>query len=244
MAVGAELSSAYIRPSESAPSLVADTLTQPRNDLFLTRDIHAVQCLQHQMWGHFRARALEIQDQHCTPDRLLGSGGASRVYRSMYRGAPCAMKQLAAVMARLPTSSLTQVLSEMLLLQRVQHENIVQCRGFFLWDVDYAATQPCILLELMDHSVDELLKMKSPSLRTLQSRVKVMQHVADGLSHLHGMGVIHRDVKPGNILVKFAAGGSRDFVAKVDSPSIHCCCCSWWFVHIDDLRKQKATTYS
>jgi serine/threonine protein kinase len=41
--------------------------------------------------------------------------------------------------------------------------------------------------------------IREGALLTLETKLSVMMQVADGLNHAHGRGIIHRDIKPGNI---------------------------------------------
>src|SRR6185295_9795016 len=43
---------------------------------------------------------------------------------------------------------------------------------------------------------------------TLEQRVKIMREVSAAVHEAHRLGLIHRDIKPGNILVEVSADGA------------------------------------
>jgi eukaryotic-like serine/threonine-protein kinase len=69
-----------------------------------------------------------------------------------------------------------------------------------IYDVDAAGDSPALVMELVD---GESLAARIARSGTLPARevVAVAADVADALFHAHQLGVIHRDVKPGNVLI-------------------------------------------
>lgn len=56
---------------------------------------------------------------------------------------------------------------------------------------------------------------------TVKDVVRLMREVAEGLSYAHGMGVIHRDIKPGNVLLQGTHALVTDFgVSKAISAAM------------------------
>ena len=193
----------------------------------ITRSAKVLRCLKNQRWGRQLIKGLDIQAQDCVADRMLGEGAFSQVFASSFKQVPCALKRFNTFFKSLPVPVLGELLSEMQLLQRARHENVVECFGAFLWDVHLPSTQPCLLLELMDFAVSDLLDVGESqrsgdnfdralaAMAELPFRLSIMRQTAEGLAYLHGMSppIVHRDVKPANLLLR--REGSDKFVAKL-----------------------------
>ncbi|MDI3282393.1 serine/threonine-protein kinase [Polyangium sp. 15x6] len=82
---------------------------------------------------------------------------------------------------------------------RVQHDNV--CR---VYEVGEADGEPYIAMELIDGVP---LDRAHPRM-TLEQKVKVIREVAAALHEAHRLGLVHRDIKPGNIMVMTAEDGS------------------------------------
>ena len=174
-------------------------------------------CLRRNDWQRQLARGLDVQIQDCIPDCQLGRGSFGSVFTSSFRGEPCAMKQFEAPFPLLPVEGvLDNVLSEIQLMLLCQHTNIVQCYGFFLWDIQFPKTTPCLFLELMVNTVNDLLDPSGKgaegtiqqSFSLIKTRLQIMSDAAAGLKYLHERTppIIHRDIKPANILLKMEKG--------------------------------------
>ncbi len=80
-------------------------------------------------------------------------------------------------------------------MARIDHPNVVKC-----YAVDEFAGKHFVAMELMEGQsmqdwLDELGKL------TVPDALHVVLICADALSHAHGLNMIHRDIKPDNILV-------------------------------------------
>jgi tetratricopeptide (TPR) repeat protein/predicted Ser/Thr protein kinase len=83
---------------------------------------------------------------------------------------------------------------------RVLHENV--CKIF---DVGVADGQPYITMQLVR---GQPLHLASADM-SLAEQVRVVRDVAAALHEAHRLGLVHRDVKPGNILVECDGDGQR-----------------------------------
>ena len=78
----------------------------------------------------------------------------------------------------------------------VMHPNVVP-----IYSVNKSPTRPYIVMQLVPgHSLQSLVSEKGPL--DPKDVVRVSMQVAAGLAAAHKQGLIHRDVKPGNILIE------------------------------------------
>jgi CRP-like cAMP-binding protein len=77
---------------------------------------------------------------------------------------------------------------------RLSHPNIVT-----LYDVGHADAGPYLVLELL-HGETLARRLTGPRLR-LDEVLRVASQIAAGLAHAHDHGVVHRDLKPGNVFL-------------------------------------------
>jgi serine/threonine-protein kinase len=126
----------------------------------------------------------------------LGAGGTSDVFRVREKKSRSvlALKVLNVASTRhVPTAK--AFIAEARLLERLRHENLVEGYGVARSGSTYFSKLECLsgstLLELLDagHAFDE-----DRALRTALQ-------VARAMRYLESEGVVHRDVKPGNIML-------------------------------------------
>jgi serine/threonine-protein kinase len=86
---------------------------------------------------------------------------------------------------------------------RLHHPNIVT-----IFDVGEYDGQPFIAMEyIQGETLATLIKERAP-LPTVR-RLEIIEQLADGLAFAHRIGIIHRDVKPANIMI------TRDGAVKI-----------------------------
>lgn len=137
------------------------------------------------------------------PERILGAGGFGVVFlcRDADSGARVAVKALRT--DELDRDS-TTVIAEAEQLEDIEHENIIRLRtaGF----ADFKKTRPFLVMSYFDGVTLEEHVRKNGALRTIEAR-EVARQVAAGLMAAHERNILHRDVKPGNVLVRRSAEG-------------------------------------
>lgn len=126
---------------------------------------------------------------------LLGEGGMGRVYRAWQRS----LRRHVALKVMRPTAALGEEALRRFQLEaqaaaRFHHPSIVP-----VYQVGTHEGQFFFTMELVDGSpLSKLIKDGELSLR---ESLELVEEVARAVEHAHNQGVIHRDLKPGNILV-------------------------------------------
>ncbi|HLM09198.1 MAG TPA: protein kinase [Thermoleophilaceae bacterium] len=131
-------------------------------------------------------------------DRRLGAGGMSTVFQASdgVLERPVAVKLLAEHLADDP-DFVARFRREALAAARLQHPNIVQV---FDSGEDPESHRHYIVMEYVDGpSCADLLRERKRL--GVDETIEVVRDACHGLDYAHRAGVIHRDVKPGNLLV-------------------------------------------
>jgi eukaryotic-like serine/threonine-protein kinase len=132
----------------------------------------------------------------CRATLEVGSGALSTVYKAVQEplGRVVAIKALKPTIS--PSSPFAGVLErEARILGELHHPNVISLLDFVKTDKDLY-----LVLEYVDgKSLSELLA-RHKAMRPISAAALGAQ-IARGLSHVHSQGVVHRDVKPSNILL-------------------------------------------
>ncbi len=127
----------------------------------------------------------------------LGSGALSTIYKAVQEplGRIVALKALKTQIA--PTSSFGEQLDrESKILRDLAHPNVV-----LLLDAARSASgRPYLVLEYVDGPPLAKLLAKKRSL-SVEAALAIAIGIGQGLGHVHERGVVHRDVKPSNVLI-------------------------------------------
>lgn len=128
-------------------------------------------------------------------EHVLGRGGMGVVYRAHQLGIdrPVALKM---VLAGIHSSRtlLDRFLAEAKAVGRLRHENIVQ-----IYDSGWHENLPYFSLEFVDGPALSQ-KLGGEPMDPVEA-ARLVAPLADALQYAHSQGIIHRDVKPGNVLL-------------------------------------------
>ncbi len=130
----------------------------------------------------------------------LGRGGMSTVYRATAPdGGTVALKALAIHLAADP-NALRRFEVEIKLLSELVHPNIVR-----LLDADLRGMPPFLVIEYVEgDSLDKIVTREGP--QSTKRLAPILIDMGYALDYAHTRGIIHRDVKPGNIMVRRSNG--------------------------------------
>ena len=135
---------------------------------------------------------------------LLGEGGMGCVYRAHDRllERTVAIKTLSASFSKHP-QALARLEREGMATTRLAHPNIVST-----FEVLTSSNPPQLVMEYVDGaSLDALIAQKGPFSEA--KTLRIARDVADGLAAVHELKLVHRDVKPANVLVERATGRAK-----------------------------------
>nr|WP_242589652.1 serine/threonine-protein kinase [Corallococcus macrosporus] len=157
-----------------------------------------------------------------TVERQLGQGGFGTVYLARNAGQSFALKLL-----HLPRVG-ARVEREVSILLKLRHPHVVGLQGYGLWPPGEPRFAVIVMEYVDGRRLDVWADEKNPSARQV---ARVLLDVARALAATHSAGVLHRDVKEANVMVRASDGlaklvdfgigdyaGARDVTADILPP--------------------------
>ncbi|XP_046638443.1 serine/threonine-protein kinase/endoribonuclease IRE2-like isoform X2 [Daphnia pulicaria] len=124
--------------------------------------------------------------------KILGEGGFATVFEGAYDGVKVAVK-------RIPLEKAASIEQEEKALKMLHHPNVIK-----LFHVEEDQDFRSFALELCDASLDQLFLKKDDPKKyrgPMPPETEVLLQLAKGLEYIHQRGLVHRDIKPQNVLI-------------------------------------------
>ena len=130
-------------------------------------------------------------------NELIGRGGWSLVYKGMHKSLnmPVAIKMLKHDMA-MNVEFAEKFQNEARVVALLNHDNIVK-----VYDIEELYRTVFIIMEYLEGVPLDRVLHTMPKLPTFKV-LDVLLQVCNGLSYAHEQGIVHQDIKPGNVFIQ------------------------------------------
>jgi len=139
-----------------------------------------------------RSEAVDVAHEDIEFCEVLGTGSFGAVWRGLFQGEEVAVKQCRVA----DSKDVAMLLGEIRCLQALRHPRLVSFLGCCNKSPDIF-----MLMEYMPGGSMYDLLFKKKRLLEFREKARMAFEVSEGLSYLHGLGVVHRDLKTANIVL-------------------------------------------
>ncbi|WP_222871641.1 serine/threonine-protein kinase [Nonomuraea sp. PA05] len=131
----------------------------------------------------------------------IGGGGMGEVWRAddTVLGRTVAVKVLMPALSEDPTFA-QRFQNEARAMATLTHPGVVDVYDYGISDVDGRRVSFLVMEHIQGESLDRALRRGGPL--GVAATMKLVAEVADALTAAHAQGIVHRDVKPANLMVK------------------------------------------
>jgi len=141
----------------------------------------------------------------------LGAGSNGKVYKGVYANSVTSTaRKIAVKRLDFEKTNRNSVIAEIeVLIKCDAYKNVVRYFG-----EEHTEDFILLALELCDFSLEQWVQRKGAHEIANISQLAVLEQATEGLTYLHYCNVIHRDIKPQNILLRIDSG-SKEVVVKI-----------------------------
>ncbi|CAG0886417.1 unnamed protein product, partial [Cyprideis torosa] len=149
-------------------------------------------------------RELTVREKYDVEDVGIGKGAFGFVRTAVNK----ITRQKVAVKSTEPVPTDETVHREIVNMKKLgelKHDNVVALFEHFVLERN-GETSLTLIMELCDQNLCQWLKSHPFEERSYGDITRLLVGLGDGLSYIHGQKIIHRDLHPGNILIKSVDG--------------------------------------
>ena len=146
------------------------------------------------------SRVTNISNSLSITEHILGFGShGTIVFKGFFENRPVAVKRMLLDFYDVASHEIN------LLQESDDHSNVIryfcsQEKNKFLY----------IALELCSSSLEDLVEKKKENLDVTVETSQILYQIANGVNHLHSLKIVHRDIKPQNILVALSKNNKNN----------------------------------
>ncbi|ELP89835.1 protein serine/threonine kinase, putative [Entamoeba invadens IP1] len=161
--------------------------------LFTTSD--NISCAHHVNFKYTTKLSTRLDPDELVEEKKLGEGSFGIVFKGIFRGNIVAIKKMKNIVNS--SHQMEEFENEVLMLDKFRSEYIV-----YFYGAVFIPNKICLVTEFAQYgSLQDLMKNKKSEIIDIQLCVKFMLDASKGILYLHENGMLHRDIKPDNILV-------------------------------------------
>ncbi len=167
--------------------------------------------------AQFTPDGLPIVEGYTILERI-GGGGKGVVYKAVKEdtGATAAVKMMSFGRNRRHQRSLQTFRREIQITKQLDHPNVVRYLGDGI-----AAGAPYLAIEYVDGgTLDDLVRNGAGGRMELPEAVPLFIQLLEAVAHMHARYLVHRDIKPKNVLLDLRGGGR--YAAKLSDMGLSC----------------------
>lgn len=150
--------------------------------------------------SEFSAEVRDFTDDYLCEDFILGRGAQSTVYQATGKGSGKKYAVKSCIRSEEALKRWERLRGEAKIHSGLQHRHIARCEGVYNTNGSLHLVMECLDGGQLFERVCEKGRLKEGA------AAKLVVQLLQALGHLHVRGIVHRDVKPENIMLESACG--------------------------------------
>ena len=128
--------------------------------------------------------------------KILGEGGFGMVYEGEWENQTVAIKEMFITYDEYKVMD-----SELNFMGKFRFPRLVTLYGIYIQEIRANKLQCGFIMELMKNDLEYYLYNDPRADKSLKKKVNILLEIMKAIAYLHKMGVVHRDIKPKNVLL-------------------------------------------